>query len=99
MRQHVRLSTMVLVTVAMFDLVTTLMLLNMGFGESNPLFAPLVQLGSIPFALAKLVFLAIPILVLEFARKYRPSSAEQGTWIAAGAYIGLYLLHIVRHFG
>lgn len=96
---HVHTSTVVLVTIAMFDLVTTLMLLNQGFGESNPIFAPLVARGSLVFSLGKLLFLAVPVLILEFARKHHPKSAEQGTWIAAIAYGTLYLLHLVRHFG
>src|SRR5687767_2109880 len=92
-------STIVLVTIAMFDLVTTLMLLNQGFGESNPIFARLAAQGSLAFVLGKLLFLIGPILLLEYVRTKHPSSAEQGTWIAAIFYGFLYVLHLVRHFG
>ena len=92
-------STLVLVTIAMFDLVTTLMLLNQGFGESNPLFASLAAMGTGPFVLGKLVFVVGPILLLEYVRTKHPTSAEQGTWVAAGFYGFLYVLHLVRHFG
>ena len=95
--QRVNLSTLVLVTIAMFDLVTTMMLLSQGFGESNPLFAGLVGYGPGVFVGAKLVFLVGPILLLEYVRKSHPRSAEQGTWIAAGFYGMLYVMHLVRH--
>jgi hypothetical protein len=89
---------MVLVTVALFDLVTTMMLLNQGFGESNPLFAPLARMGTSYFVMGKLVFLVGPILLLEFVRTKHPNSAEQGTWIAAAFYGVLYVVHLARHF-
>lgn len=95
----VHLSTLCLVTIGLFDLVTTMMLLNQGFGESNPIFGPLLRLGGPVFVLAKILFLAGPILILEYARTKHPKSAEQGTWIAFIAYSALYLSHLLRHFG
>jgi hypothetical protein len=95
----VHLSTLVLVTVAMFDLVTTMMFLNQGFGESNPLFARLAAGGTLPFVLGKLLFVVGPIMLLEFVRTRHPKSAEQGTWIAVAFYVLLYVAHLVRHFG
>lgn len=92
---RVRLSTLVLVTIAMFDLVSTLMWMNMGGREGNPIFAALASKGSIVFVLGKLLFLAIPIAVIEWARKKRPLSAEIGTWVAASAYAFLWIKHIV----
>ncbi len=94
----VQLSTICLVTVALFDLVTTMMLLNQGFGESNPLFASLLRYGGGVFVFAKVIFLVGPILILEYARTKHPRSAEQGTWIAFAAYTLLYVAHLVRHF-
>lgn len=95
--RRVQLSTLVLVTIAVFDLVTTMMLLSQGFGESNPIFSPLVRYGAAAFISAKLVFIVVPILLLEYVRTKKPSSAEQGTWIAAGFYGMLYVLHLVRY--
>lgn len=83
---RVHLSTLVLVTIALFDLVTTLMWLNAGHGEGNPFFAWLASRGSLAFALGKLAFLAPPILLIEWARTKRPITAEIGTWAAAGLY-------------
>ncbi len=93
--RHVRLSTLALTTVALFDLVTTLMWLNMGHGEGNPFFARLAELGTGPFVLTKLAFLVVPILALEYARTKRPLSAEIGTWVAALAYAGLWGSHVL----
>lgn len=98
LRGKVHLSTLCLVTVGLFDLVTTMMLLNQGFGESNPLFAWLLRYGGFPFVMAKVVFLAGPIMLLEYVRLKHPKSAEQGTWIAFIAYAGLYIAHLARHF-
>ncbi len=94
----VYLSTFVLVTIGMFDLVTSLILWNQGFGESNPIFAPLLHYGSFAVAAAKLALLAGPVVLLEYARTKAPNSAEQGTWIAAAAYFVLYIAHLLRHF-
>jgi len=93
---RIRLSTVVLITIGVFDLVTTLMLLGLGMHEGNPFFA---QYAQSPLALAatKILFLAGPIALLEFARKYSPRSAEQGTWVAAGAYFTLYVLHLIQY--
>jgi hypothetical protein len=79
----------------MFDLVTTLMWLNSGFGEGNPLFGPIAERGLLPLAVAKLGFLIGPVLLLEIARRYRPVTAEVGTWFAAGAYLYLYVGHLL----
>ncbi|MBS1715938.1 MAG: hypothetical protein JST30_16545 [Armatimonadetes bacterium] len=95
-RQTVRLSTIVLVTVALFDLVSTLMWLNMGHGEGNPIFAYLASVGTGPFVLGKLLFLVVPLLAIEYARTKRPVTAEVGTWVAAVAYAGLWGSHVIR---
>jgi uncharacterized membrane protein SirB2 len=96
LKEKVHTSTLVLVTIGMFDLLTTLLLLRMGMGESNPIFGPILSYGILPFVVATLVFLAGPVLLLEFVRQRHPHSAEQGTWLAAGFYALLYVVHIVR---
>ena len=99
MNGRVHLSTVVLATIGAIDLVSTLMLMNVGAREANPIFGPLAAYGSLPFALAKLVFLIGPILLLEFVRTKHPQTAEQGTWVAAGAYFLLYATHLIRLSG
>lgn len=94
--RDIRLSTAVLITIGMFDLITTLMWLNQGNREGNPIFAWLASLGSVPFVIGKLLFLIGPILILEFVRKTHPKSAEQGTWIAVVFYGVLYVSHLLQ---
>jgi hypothetical protein len=94
MRSPVRLSTLCLLLVGMADLITSLMWLNAGYGEGNPFFAWLASHGSIPFAAGKVVFLAGPIGILEYARTKRPAAAEVGTWVATVLYLLLLGLHI-----
>lgn len=96
LNQPIRTSTAVLVTIGLFDLVSTMLWLNQGFGEGNPLFAWLASRGTWAFVSGKVLFLVGPVLLLEYARKSHPASAEQGTWIAAGFYLLLYLSHIAQ---
>lgn len=96
----VHLSTLCLVLLATFDLVTTLFWLHIGFGEGNPLFAAIAaRFGGIGFAIAKLVFVFVPVAILEYARTKRPTTAEIGTWVAFLAYGFLYLRHLIDYFG
>lgn len=96
LRTKVHLSTIALTTIGLFDLVTSLYILNQGFHEGNPLFAWLAGFGSFPFAIGKILFLAIPITILEYARLYRPRTADLGSWIAFGAYVVLYIANLLR---
>ncbi|MCW5941410.1 MAG: pentapeptide repeat-containing protein [Fimbriimonadaceae bacterium] len=93
---EVRLSTLCLVTVGLFDLVTTVVFLAIGGEEGNPLFAGLFEeYGPLGLVLGKVVFLAGPVLLLEYVRTKSPTSAEQGTWVAFLAYLALYGTHLV----
>lgn len=96
LRNEVRLSTVLLVAIGTFDLVTTLMWMNSGFMEGNPIFAAIAAHGSIFFALCKLVFLFGPVLILEFARNRKPMLADCATWFAICAYLGLYGGHLIQ---
>lgn len=97
LKSPVKPSTLCLVGIGLFDLVVTIALMGQGLGEGNPLFRWLLQFGPWAFVIGKALLLAIPVLVLEFARKSHPESAEQGTWIAVVAYaafLGVQLLRI-----
>ncbi|MBN9500867.1 MAG: hypothetical protein J0H02_03700 [Armatimonadetes bacterium] len=96
LNSKVHLSTLCLVTLGLFDLVTTVMLFGRGFGEGNPLFAWLAGQGPWHFVFGKAIFLVLPVLALEYVRKRHPHSAEQGTWIAFIAYATLYVLQLLR---
>lgn len=93
--QRVRISTLALLTLGTFDLVTTLMWLKMGGLEGNPVFNYFAERGSLALVGAKLAFLFGPVLMLEYARKYRPVTAEIGTWAAFLGYLYLYATHLL----
>lgn len=95
LNRRAQLSTTVLCTIATFDLLTTIMLVIIGFKEGNPLFSWLLKHGFVAFALGKLIFLLGPILILEWARTKKPQSAEAGTWIAVGFYVFLYVKQLL----
>lgn len=99
MNERVRTSTLCLLLVGMADLITSLMWLHSGQGEGNPLFAWLASHGSLAFALGKIAFLAGPIAILEYARKFKPMTAEVGTWLATLLYLLLLSTHIRAMFG
>lgn len=92
---RVHLSTLCLLTIGTFDLLTTLMWLKIGGLEGNPLFAGFAMHSPLRLVGAKLAFLFGPVLLLEFARRYRPRSAELGTWVAAIGYAYLYVSHLL----
>jgi hypothetical protein len=94
--KKVHLSTLCLLTIGTFDLVTTLMWLHAGNGEGNPVFGYFVQFGSLALVGAKLAFLFGPVLLLELARKHRPLTAELGTWVAVAGYAYLYVGHLLQ---
>ncbi|MDI9641135.1 DUF5658 family protein [Kamptonema cortianum] len=90
------MSTAVLTVVGLVDLISTVLLLNLGAQEGNRFFAVLWASSPSLFVIAKLVMLFGPIAILEFAREKHPTSAEQGTWIAALAYLALWGTQILR---
>ncbi len=91
-----RLSTAILMTIGVVDLVSTLYWLSIGGYEGNPTFARILEHGEFPFVAAKLLFLIGPIVILEIVRQYKPHTAEIGTRIAASAYLILWLTQIIR---
>lgn len=92
----IHLSTSLLIIIGLVDLASTIAWLRIGGVEGNPLFAPLLYHGIETFAFAKLVFLAGPIAVLEYARTKHPHSAEAGTWIAFVFYFALWGTQLIR---
>jgi hypothetical protein len=101
MRERVQLSTLCLLIVGMGDLIVSLLWLHASgpFGEGNPLFSWLARHGSLAFVLGKLAFLAGPIAILEYARQFRPRSAELGTWIATFLYLLFLAVHMRSMYG
>lgn len=96
LRNPVKLSTVLVATIGLADLLSTLALIRLGGMEGNPLFAHLLHHGVATFALAKVAFLAGPLALLEYVRTKSPASAEAGTWVAFGFYALLWGGQIVR---
>ncbi len=95
----VRLSTFILVTLGMLDLVSTLILMQHGLREANPIFNGLARMtGSTGFVGGKLLFLVGPVLLLELVRQRNPKSAEQGTWLAIAFYALFYFAHMIAYY-
>lgn len=96
LKRPIHASTIVLTSIALIDMITSLVLFRMGYREANHLFRWLLQFGIPAFVGFKFLFLAIPIVLLEYARIHRPKSAEQGTWLAVVLYCAFYAMNLVR---
>lgn len=96
---RLKLSTAVLLAIGSVDLVSTMVWLENGGREGNPTFERLWEYGPLHFVAGKFLFLLGPIVILEIVRQYRSRTAEQGTWIAAGAYLFLWLGQVLRLAG
>ncbi len=84
--------------IGLADLVTTVVWVEYhGAAEANPIFSHYLDKGIFWFALMKLVMLAAPLVVLEWARHRRPRFTLCASRFAIGAYCCLYvagLLHV-----
>jgi hypothetical protein len=82
------------------DFISTVWLCNThGAAEANPLMAYFLAQGVAVFAAAKFVLTAVPITILEWARRVRPSLGLIALNTAVLGYITLYgagLAHINR---
>lgn len=75
------------------DLVTTLLWVKYhGASEGNPVFSLYLRMGFAWFVLMKLILLACPLFLLEFARRRRPRFTLKASRFAIGAYCGLYVV-------
>jgi hypothetical protein len=89
--------SIVLMCVGILDLVSTLIWVNThGAEEANPLFRHYLQLGPAWFAMMKLVMLAAPIFLLEWARIRRPVFTRHASRFAAGAYLVMYVVGFAK---
>ncbi len=87
---------MLLAAIGSLDLASTIVLLRLGAVEANPIFARLLGMGVGWFVLAKVLMLAGPILILEWARDRSPRSSAQGAWIAVIAYLVIWGGQLLR---
>ncbi|HZT42523.1 MAG TPA: DUF5658 family protein [Chthonomonadaceae bacterium] len=87
----------VLIAIGTADLVTTVLWIRQGNAqEANPLFKYYLNQGLLAFIVAKYVCLLGPILVMEWARRYKPRFVQWALRGAVLAYVGLYGLGVAR---
>jgi hypothetical protein len=87
----------IIACIGIADLVTTLIWVHHhGAQEANPLFAHYLAMGSVWFAVMKLVLLAGPIFLLEWASRHRPLFTRRASQFAICAYLVLYGVGVAK---
>lgn len=80
-----------LIAICILDLVTTIYLVHKYDAiEANSVMRYYLNLGVVPFILAKMVLVAAPIAVLEWARRRRPQFVRSMLRCAIALYILMY---------
>jgi len=80
----------------MVDLVTTLIMVQKGAWEGNPIFEYYLAKGVPWFILMKSIFILAPIFLLELARRHRPVFTQWASRVAILAYLGLYVIGVMH---
>lgn len=89
--------SLLIAIIGLADLITTVMWIHFhGAEEANPVFAQLLKLGVVWFALMKLLLLVGPIYLLEWARHRRPRFTLYASRFAISAYCGLYAIGVLH---
>ena len=87
----------VLMLIGMADLVLTIFLVRYrNAAEGNPLMAYYLHQGVTDFVIAKLILCAVPLFVLEYARRQRPRMVTACMRGLIAAYLGSYITGIVQ---
>jgi len=80
-----------IILVCTADLLTTIALLSRGLAEEgNPIMRYYLEHGLIPFALAKLVLVAAPVVIIEWGRRHRPRTVKTLARVGVLGYLTLY---------
>lgn len=89
--------SVVIAVIGLADLGTTLLWVHQhGAQEANPVFAHYLSMGMAYFALMKIICLAAPIFLLEWARVRRPRFTQIASRFAICAYVVMYGIGFVR---
>lgn len=93
--------TLVLGSIAILDLLSTLVLMaRYGAEEANPIMAYFLQYGTAAFCLGKLLFVVPPLLIAEWYRQYNERLVVGTLRFVIIAYILIYCLaffHLNRY--
>ncbi len=77
--------------ICMADLISTIWLVSTrGGGEGNPLMRHYLEMGFLPFILAKIVLFVIPVGVMEWARRTHPRFVTNALRATIILYICIY---------
>jgi hypothetical protein len=97
-RRIIALESYALAAICLLDLATTLFWVSYrNAAEGNPLMAFYLHHGGVPaFIAAKLVLCAMPLFVVEWARRMRPHFAHSLLRFGIVAYLTLYVLGVVH---
>ena len=86
-----------ILTIGLLDLATTLTwVTNHGAQEANPIFRYYLAMGPAWFVFAKIICLACPILLFEFAMRKNPQFAISGARLAIIGYVLLYAVGVAN---
>ncbi|MCS6949845.1 MAG: DUF5658 family protein [Armatimonadota bacterium] len=97
MKGYISRESWVIAAICVADLVSTLIFVHhYGAREGNPLMDYYLQLGVVPFILAKCVMFLFPIAIIEWARRHNPEFVQRMARFAIAAYIGLYLVVVAK---
>ena len=87
----------VIAALGLADLITTIVFIeHHGAEEANPLFRHLWEMGMFAFIAGKLMLIACPLAVLEWARKRRPRFTMRALRGGIAGYLVLYGIGFVR---
>lgn len=97
--RYVLPETTALALIGCVDLIVTVALIAPGRArEANPVMASLLEMfGPWGFVIGKALFLAIPLLIAEYARKRHPEFVRRALRVGILLYVGIYLLLFVRY--
>lgn len=80
-----------IILICVADLLTTIALLTKGLAEEgNPIMRYYLEHGLIPFALAKLVLVVAPVVIIEWGRRHRPRTVKTLARVGVMGYLMLY---------
>ncbi len=80
-----------IILVCVADLLTTIALITRGLAEEgNPIMRFYLQYGLMPFALAKLVLVLAPVVIIEWGRRHRPQTVKRLARLGVAGYLSFY---------
>ena len=89
--------TWIISALGLADLISTIVFIqNNGAQEANPIFQHYWQMGLPNFILAKVVLMACPLMILEWARRHKPRLARHALRTVIVGYVMLYGIGFVK---